>query len=78
MRWLSKKWGARMHLNDWLISAWEAFEQVGGTPEMFLATLFGNPSQAYYAGQVVAFRKVLDQVDGCPQAEAERANDVPR
>ena len=37
---------------------WDSFQGVGGTLEMYETTLFDNPSQAYYAGQVWAYNRV--------------------
>ena len=46
-------------LQDIAMSAWEAFRQVGGTDSMYNASTFGTEAQAYYAGQVWAYNRVL-------------------
>ena len=50
---------SKMSLREHINSAWEAFVEVGGSEDMFTALAFDSPSQAYYAGQVWAYARVL-------------------
>ena len=48
-----------MNLSEWAGDAWGAFASVGGTEDMYEAGLYDNTAQAYYAGQVWAYNRIL-------------------
>ena len=54
-----------MSLSERARDAWDSFQGVGDTLEMYETTLFDNPSQAYYAGQVWAYNRVR-YLEGSP------------
>lgn len=49
-------------LKQWAEDAWATFTEHGGTIEMFLSGQYQSRVQAYYAGEVWAFNKVLDEL----------------
>ena len=63
-----------MTLEEWAKDAWSSFKSVGGDEAIYAAGLFKTDAQAYYAGQVWAYNRVLYQFGQETQTDTDYAS----